>query len=208
MSAPVSYTSLIREFLAGRLAQGQPFTTRAQIIDALSVLPEEWPRAYSAIRKLKRRGELLTEGQGFRYLPEQAPAEPMSDRIYRVVRAQKGSFTSAHISTLAEVNIERVRNIIDALAAAGYLQEAGRYEKAKVWLATPLCRNTPKPPNINRPGHGGFGLERLAVARLVDIFLNSADLSGSRLADSIREQLNILNRRFGVKGEKGDNQKN
>ena len=49
--------------------------------------------------------------------------------------------------------------------------------------------------------------ERRAVAKLVEIFMSAADLGGSRTAESIREQLDVLNNRFGQKGPANDSQK-
>lgn len=205
MSAHVSYVTAAREVLARRLADGQLLTTQDQLMEALSVLPEEKRRVYEAIRQLKRRGELVAEGNGFRYLPEASP-EPLSDRIYRVIRAHNGGFTANDISSTAEINPARVRNFIESLAASGYLKEVGRQGQAKIWMATQLCRDTPKPPRLNY-SQGTFIMERRAVAALVDIFMSAADLAGSRTAESIREQLDILYRRFGVKGVTDDSQK-
>jgi len=205
MTAHVSYVVMAREVLSKRLSEGFTVTTQDELMEALSVLPEEKRRVFEAIRQLKRRGELMAEGKGFRYLPEASP-EPLSDRIYRVIRAHNGGFTASDISSIAEINPARVRNFIESLAATGYLKAAGRQGQTKIWMATQLCRETPKPPRLNY-SQGSFVLERRAVARLVDIFLSAADLAGERTAENIREQLEILNRRFGVKGTIDDSQK-
>lgn len=202
MSTYTSYVTMARSILARRLSEGQPLTTQDELMEALSVLPEEKRRVYEAIRQLKRRGELVAEGTGFRYLPEAAP-EMLSDRVYRVIRAFKGGFTVEQISTTAEVNPDRVRNLLEPLAVAGYLTEAGKKGSFKVWMATQKCRDTPTPPRLNF-GQGTFMQERRAVAKLVEIFMSAADLSGSRTAASIQEQLDILNRRFGEKGTAND----
>ena len=197
MSAHVSYVAVAREVLAKRLSEGLTVTTQDDLMEALSVLPEEKPRVYAAICHLKRRGELAAEGKGFRYLPEAAP-EMSTDRIYRVIRAYKGGFTVPDIASLSEINPDRVRNVIGALVNAGYLKEAGKRGASKIWMATKLCRDTSTPPRFSY-AHGTFIPEKRAMARLVDIFLSAADLAGERTAENIREQLDILNRRFGLK---------
>ncbi len=198
MSTPKSYVAMARAVLAGRLSEGFPLTTQEELMAALSVLPEEKRHVYRAVSQLKRRGELAVEGKGFRYLPEAAP-EPLADRIYRVIRASKGGFTVTQISSIAEINPKRVHNVIMTLAGAGYLKETGKEGKSKVWLATQKCRDTPSPPRLSF-GQGAFMQERRAVAKLVEIFMSAADLSGPTTAKNVREQLDILNRRFAEKG--------
>ena len=205
MSTHVSYVTLARSVLAQRLSEGQSVTTQDELMEALSVLPEERRRVYEAIRQLKRRGELTAEGNGFRYLPEAAP-EPLSDRIYRVIRAFKGGFTVDQISSTAEVKPDRVRNVIAMLVGAGYLTESGKKGQSKAWLAAPKCRNTPTPPRLNY-AQGEFMQERRAVAKLVEIFMSAADLGGPRTAESIREHLDVLYNRFGQKGLSNDSEK-
>lgn len=206
MSMHISYVTMARSILARRLSEGQSLTTQDELLEAMSVLPEEKRRVYEAIRQLKRRGELVAEGSGFRYMPEAAP-ESLSDRIYRVIRAFGGGFSVEQISTTSEVNPDRVRNVIEALAGAEYVAEAGKNGKIKIWLATQKCRDTPTPPRLNY-SQSTFMRERLAVAKLVEIFLIATDIGGPRMTASIREQLDILNRRFGQKGIAHDSQEN
>ncbi len=198
MIKEISYVGMVRNILSERLAEGRAVSTQKDILEALSVLPEEKGRVYEAIRQLKRRGEVRVEDNGLRYQPEEAP-DHFSDRIYRVIRAFKGGFTVEQIASTAELKPERVRNVIGVLAGAGYLTVAGKNGSSRVWQVTQKCRDSPAPPRL-KFSQGAFMQERRAVAKLTEIFLSATDLSGSRTSEIIREQLEILNRRFARKG--------
>lgn len=110
----------------------------------------------------------------------------------------------AEIASIAESNPDRTRSIIETLTENAYLNETGRRNGLlKIWVATQKCRDTPTPPRLYF-GQGAFAQERRAVARLVEVFMSDADLSGARTAESIREQLDVLNRRFAKKEVKDD----
>jgi len=131
--------------------------------------------------------------------PLKAPQE-LDNRIYRVIRACQDTFSAEEIASLAECGLNKIRLTFRALENQGYIKVAGQRGPVKLWRMTPLGRNSPIAPE--RPkNREDFTAERRALTCLVEIFLGK-ELSNGRVADSVKAQLDILNRRFGG-AEKG-----
>ena len=130
-------------------------------------------------------------------------AQVIINQVYRVIRACQDSFSVAEIASLAECNLSKTREVILFLEKQGYIKEDGRQRKASLWRLTPLGRGSPMAPE--KSGNGkGFVDERRAVTSLVEIFISGEELKAPRTVAIIREQLEILNRRFGVKEKEGE----
>ena len=199
MSAVVNSVETLRGLLAEFNAEGDMFIRRERLAEIWESRDLGEPRRLTeAIKNLRRRGELKSEEGGLRYYPQPKP-EPGYARIYRALRASAGPLSLDELSRLAECQIKRTGKAIRSLAASGYIAEAGRVKSGqRLWLATARCRNQPEPPALDY-SDVDFALERRAVSRLVEVLM-VGDPKRASAIQAIREQLNVLNRRFGGEG--------
>jgi hypothetical protein len=196
-------TENLRRLLTELNAEGETVVTRQRLSEVWTTRDMgDKGRLSDAIKTLRRRGELKPEGGTLRWYPQLRP-EPRYVKIYRALRASAGPVSIEDLTRLAECQPGRVDKVIRSLVIAGYAEVVGRAKSGgRICRATALCRNRPEPPPLNY-SEVDFARERRAVARLVELLM-LADPKRGPAAQAVREQLEVLNNRFALKGDSND----
>lgn len=197
----------MKDLTAEKPDQDWPFNREDLKIKLMVDAGEDTRRVNSVLRLMVKRGEVIadTEGGGYRYIPEAAPPATLEDqwtRVYRAARVAKGAFEINHIAKVAAITPARARNTLESLRTAGYV-EGFRENDIIYYQATRLMRETPEVslgPRWEKKRQISAGA---ALAELNRIFL-TLDLAAPAVREQVKDQLKILNRRFGVNGESDD----
>lgn len=201
----------LRAVVQGLSRNGELALSNALVYRALDVeCDAERAVVRRQLNEMVRRHELERTGRGeYRYNSKARPGRsaPGYQRMWRAIRASKGTFSYSEIAAVSHVEISFVNRYCRFLLTENCIRKNGKDGTRLLFSLTAQgreTRSTPYPPRRIAPP---FEAERKAMSRMARVFFED-DLYGAKARGVIAKECRTILARFGGEIEGGDNGRN